>query len=151
VRYATSVLACALFASTASAECKYWDIDLKQGETLMHVMEDSTKNLHALAVGSDPAEKLSFRIVHDDVELSTYSFAVLKWLRVLRDEMKVAADRNAVDEMAADILNTASRYFDGLADYLTAFSARVQAPGMASEATALRDDARQFVRLLRCE
>lgn len=152
MKYAAFVFACALFASTASAECKYWEIDLKQTDALMNVMDDSRKNLMALADTSEyPVEKISVRVVHDDVELSMYSYAVVTLFRVLRDQMKVPADRDAVDEMAAHTLSNAIDYFGALADYLTALSPRMQTPGMASEATALRDDARKFVRLLKCK
>ena len=152
VRSATFAFTCAFVASTASADCRYWEIDLKQGDALMNVMDDSRKNLSIIAETSEyPAEKISFRVVHDDVELSMYSYAVVSGFRVLRDQMKVSSDRNAVDDMAAHTLSDAIGYFGGLADYLTALSTRVQTPGMASEATALRDDARRFVRLLKCE
>jgi hypothetical protein len=141
-----------MFASISNAACKYLEIDLKQADKIIVAMDDSRKNLKALGEASKySVEKMGVRVAGDNVELSIFSFEALNLLRGLRDKMKVAADRDAIDATAAPILDSAVSYFGSLADYLTIFSSVANTSGVASEASVLRDKARQFVRLLSCD
>jgi hypothetical protein len=140
------IVALTCIGTSARAECPASDIKWAQSEKLLNEMDDSRKNMKVLA--DNPLDKMAWRIVHDDLEISMAYYADAEVLTGLRSKMTNEADRRAFDPWIEARLKSAINSFGANADYLTAFLADTKIPALAAEATVLRDKARQMARLL---
>jgi hypothetical protein len=141
-----SIMVLTGIGTSARADCAASDIKWAQSEKLLNEIDDSRKNMKVLA--DSPPDKLAWRIVHDDLEISMSYYGSAGVLIGLRSKMTNEVDRRAFDPWIQEALKHAISSFDANADYLTAFLADTKIQALSAEATVLRDKARQMGRLL---
>jgi hypothetical protein len=144
-----SVLALTGVSTSARAACTASNSVWAQAEKLRDEMDDSRQNMKVLANHSgDPLDEMSWRIAHDDIELSFSFYSAAEVLTGLRGHMTEEADRRAFDPWIEQALKHAITSFGANADYLTTVLADTRMQALSAEATVLRDKARQMGRLL---